>query len=169
MAWKIAWFKIYYPLYFYSSFLSIRTQSFDIRSIIAGKHAIEDKINDIKKRYYNNKTKSTVTNKEWDLLPIYEICLEMVARGYAIKNIDLNKSLATEFVVEDSHLIAPFSAIDGLGEAVANSIVEARKERPFTSKEDLMERTKLTKTHLSILNELGVLKHLEDDNQISFF
>lgn len=169
MAWKIAWFKIYYPLYFYSSFLSIRTQSFDLRSIIAGKHAIEDKINDIKKRYYNNKTKSTVTNKEWDLLPIYEICLEMVARGYAIKNIDLNKSLATEFVVEDSHLIAPFSAIDGLGEAVANSIVEARKERPFTSKEDLMERTKLTKTHLSILNELGVLKHLEDDNQISFF
>lgn len=169
MAWKIAWFKIYYPLHFYSSFLTIRRDVFDLQNIVAGKSAILNQMNDIKKRLASPKTKATVKNKEVDLLPIYEICLEMIARGFSIKNIDLNKSLANEFIVEDNYLIAPFSTIDGLGESVANSIVEARKDKPFTSKEDLLNRTKITKTHFKTLNDLGVLNHLEEDNQISLF
>ena len=169
MAWKIAWFKIHYPLHFYSSYLSIRRDVFDLNTIIQGKNAILEKMNDIKNRLNNPKTKLLVKNKEKELLPIYEICLEMIARGFIIKNIDLEKSLENEFLVENNYLIAPFSTIDGLGDSVSKSIVDARNKKHFISKEDLMERTKLTKTHFKILSDLGVLTHLDEDNQLTIF
>lgn len=169
MAWKIAWFKIHYPLHFYSSFLTIRIDCFDLKTIIGGKKEILDKLNDIKTRLNDNRTKNTVKQKELDLIQIYEIALEMIGRGYSIKNIDLNKSLANEFVVEGDYLIAPFSTIDGLGDSVANSIVEARNNKPFISKEDLQNRTKITTTHFKILSELGVVDHLDDDDQMTLF
>lgn len=169
MAWKIAWFKIHYPLHFYASFFSIRTDVFDIKTIIQGKHAIMEKIENIKTRLNDPKQKSSVKNKELDLIPIYELILEMIGRGFSIKNIDLNKSDARNFIVEDNYLIPPFSTIDGLGEAVANSIIEARNERAFTSKEDVKSRTKITNTHFKILDELNIISHLDDDDQLSLF
>lgn len=169
MAWKIAWFKIYYPLHFYASFFSIRTEVFDIKSMVEGKNSILEKLNDIKRRSSDPKLKSTVKTKEIDLIQIYEISLELIGRGFYIANIDLNKSHATEFIVEDDHLIPPFSTIDGLGSAVANSIIEARNIKPFTSKEDLKSRTKITNTHFKIMDELKIISHLEDDDQLTLF
>ncbi|MEF9984798.1 MAG: PolC-type DNA polymerase III [Malacoplasma sp.] len=169
MAWKIAWFKMYYPLNFYSSFFSIRTNVFDIFTIVKGKNEILTKLDLIKKKIANPMTKFTIKNKELDLMPIFEIVLEMLARGFYIKNIDLEKSQVTDFLVENDYLIPPFSTIDGLGETVAKSIIEARKIKPFTSKEDLIDRTKLTKTHFKILEELGVIQHLDDDDQLVMF
>ncbi|WP_412032170.1 PolC-type DNA polymerase III [Malacoplasma muris] len=169
MAWKIAWFKIHYPLHFYSSFLTIRRDCFDLETILEGKNAINNKLVDIKNRMNNPKTKALVKNKEIDLIQIYEIVLEMLARGFSIKNIDLNKSLENEFLVEGNSLIAPFSTIDGLGESVAKSIVEARNQQPFTSKEDLLNRTKITKTHFKKFTDLGVISHLEEDSQMTLF
>lgn len=169
MAWKIAWFKIHYPLHFYSSYFSIRTDVFDIVSIVQGKDVVLTKYNEIRKKLSNPATKFLVKNKEIDLLGIYEIVLEMYSRGYSIKNIDLNKSDISNFIVEGDHLIPPFSTIDGLGETVARSIVEARNGQPFLSKEDLAKRTKLTRTHLKILSELGVINHLNEDDQLAMF
>lgn len=169
MAWKIAWFKIYYPLHFYSSFFSIRSEVFDIETIVEGKSAIMIKLNDIKKRMSDAKTKAIVKQKEIDLIQIYEMALEMTSRGFSIKNIDLNKSQINEFIIEENSLIPPFSTIDGLGDAVATSIVQARNERPFVSKEDILKRTKITKTHFNILQKLGIISHLDDDDQLSLF
>lgn len=169
MAWKIAWFKIHYPLHFYASYFSIRTDVFDIKTIVDGKSAIMEKIESIKARMNDPKQKGTVKTKEIDLIPIYEITLEMIGRGYSIKNIDLNKSDAKNFIVEDNYIIPPFSTIDGLGEAVANSIIEARNKKAFTSKEDIKSRTKITNTHFKILDELGIISHLDDDDQLSLF
>ncbi|MEG2250036.1 MAG: hypothetical protein RSD09_00455 [Bacilli bacterium] len=160
---------MYYPLNFYSSFFSIRTNVFDIFTIVKGKNEILTKLDLIKKKIANPMTKFTIKNKELDLMPIFEIVLEMLARGFYIKNIDLEKSQVTDFLVENDYLIPPFSTIDGLGETVAKSIIEARKIKPFTSKEDLIDRTKLTKTHFKILEELGVIQHLDDDDQLVMF
>jgi DNA polymerase-3 subunit alpha (Gram-positive type) len=99
------------------------------------------------KRKKNSKTE-IVKIKELDLIPVYELSLEMYARGYKMKLIDIEKSKATEFVIENDSLIPPFNSIDSLGEIVALSIIHARNEKPFSSKEDLMKRTKLNKTHL---------------------
>lgn len=169
MAWKIAWFKIHYPLYFYASYFSIRIDVFDIKTIIGGELELINKINDTKDKLSNPKTKALVKNKEIDLIPIYELALELVGRGYKFSNIDIKKSQATEFLVEGDTLIPPFSAIDGLGETVANSIVKAREERMFSSKEDIKKRTKVTTTHMKIMDELGVISSLNEDDQISLF
>ena len=109
---------------------------------------------------------------EKDLYDTLEICYEMVSRGYRLTNIDINRSLATEFLVnpDDNHeIIPPFKVLDGLGDNVAISIVNARKERPFISKEDLMNRTQLSNTLVKRLSDLGILNDLDETNQISLF
>ncbi|MGL5640189.1 MAG: PolC-type DNA polymerase III [Mycoplasmoidaceae bacterium] len=169
MAWKIAWYKLYHPLHFYSSFFSIRSTVFDLETIVMGKQKIKSILHNINTRLSNHITKSTVKNKEIDLIPIYEISLEMIERGYSISNIDLNISLEDKYVITHNSLIPPFSCLDGLGGAVAKSIVEAREKKLFTSKDDLMKRTKISKTHLKKLEDLGVLKNLFDDDQMSLF
>ena len=96
----------------------------------------------------------------------------MVSRGYRLTNIDINRSLATEFLVnpENNHeIIPPFKVLDGLGDNVAISIVNARNERPFISKEDLMNRTQLSNTLVKKLSDLGILNDLDETNQISLF
>ena len=96
----------------------------------------------------------------------------MVSRGYKMTNIDLYKSYATQFRVnpENNHeIIPPFVVLDGLGSNVAESIVNAREQRDFLSKEDLMNRTQLSQTLCKKLSDMGVLNGLDDSNQMSLF
>ena len=95
----------------------------------------------------------------------------MEERGYTFGNIDLYKSDASNFVVDKEHncLIPPFSTIDGLGESAAQSIIEARKDGPFLSKEELLRRTKLNGTNVKDMTALGVLDGLPDNDQLSLF
>lgn len=85
------------------------------------------------------------------------------------QNIDLYRSSATEFLIEDNTLIPPFNAVDGLGTNAAKAIVEAREEGQFLSKEDLRKRAKLSKTVIETLDTMKCLEGLPDENQLSFF
>jgi DNA polymerase III alpha subunit (gram-positive type) len=100
-----------------------------------------------------------------------KIALEMVLRGYKFRQIDLNKSLAKDFVIaEDKQSVyLPFITIPSLGEAVANSIIEARNVRPFSSKKDFERRTSINKTQFAKLQLLGVFDDLPDDDANSLF
>jgi DNA polymerase-3 subunit alpha (Gram-positive type) len=138
-------------------------------TILKGPDAIRNKLYDVKTRLSDFKTKNTVKAKEEDLIPIYELALEMYARGYSFANISLEKSDAFNYIIEGNTLIPPFKVLDGMGELVAKSIVDARNERPFSSKADLVGRTKLTKSLLTALNTMGVTKDLDEDNQMSLF
>lgn len=169
MAWRIAWFKIHYPLAFYAAYFSIRCEVFDIQTVTAGIEVIKEKITDIKKRMNDKLLKKSVTKKETDLLDVYEVALEMYLRGFKIKNPDLDKSLAKEFVIDGNSIIVPFNKIDKLGDVGASSIVDERNKRPFVSKEDLMSRAKISKTILETLETMGVLDELQEDNQLSLF
>ena len=95
----------------------------------------------------------------------------MVERGYSFSNIDLYRSDATAFVVDHERkaLIPPFITIDGLGENNAVTVVEEREKRPFTSKDDLLKRTKLTSTNVNDLSLMGVLDELSENDQLSLF
>jgi len=104
-----------------------------------------------------------------DLIPILEVCLEMFARGIRMQNIDLNKSLAKDFICEGNTIIPPFIALDGLGLEAAKSIVEARNQKPFSSIDDLMNRTKLSTTLTQKLKDLHVLDNLDADDQMRLF
>jgi DNA polymerase-3 subunit alpha (Gram-positive type) len=93
----------------------------------------------------------------------------MYARGFTFRNIDLKRSESTRFVIEDNSLIPPFSSLDGLGHIAAESIVKARESSPFISKEDLSNRTQITRNTLEVFNALGITMELEEDNQLSLF
>ena len=172
MAIRTAWFKVHHPYWYYCEFFSLRCDAYEIDTMIKGKQAIKDRMEDIASRMNNPETQNSVSKKEIDLYATLENALEMVCRGYRFGKIDLNLSKATEFSVlpEDlKTIIPPFTAIDGLGANVAKTVVEAREKMPFLSKQDLANRTQLSQTLIKKLELLGSLEGLQEENQMSLF
>lgn len=163
MAVRIAYFKVYYPLYFYASFFSIRASDFDLATMYKGHAAIMEKITEIDEKGFS------ASVKEKALQTNLELALEMTARGFTFKPIDLNISHSDRFVVSDDGLIPPLRAVEGLGDAVAKAVIEEREIRPFLSKEDLQKRTKMSKVIVERLSGMGVLDTLDDSNQMTLF
>ena len=169
MAIRVGYFKIHYPLEFYATFFSVRSKQYDIIPMIRGEEAIINRLDQLKVK--EKTTGEKLTPKEEEQMKTLTIAVEMTQRGYKFSNIDLYKSDATKFVVdhETQSLIPPFSAIDGLGENNAITVIEERKKKPFTSKEDLLRRTKLTSTNVNDLSAMGVLDSLSENDQLSLF
>lgn len=174
MALRVAWFKIYYPLEYYASYFTLRCDAYDIQTMIKGRSAIEERLERVRyllrDRVALKEESSENENKLRKLEPVLEVALEMTERGLHFAPISLEKSDAKAFIVdkENNCLIPPFNTVDGLGEAAAISIVEARKERSFISKNDLLKRTTITSTVLSILDKMGVTSHLQENEQLQF-
>ena len=120
---------------------------------------------------YALKEKRMQAPKDDEIHKTLLIALEMCERGYKIENIDLYRSHYKNFVVDEENnaIIPPFIVIDGLGEGPAESVVKAREERRFSSKEDLSRRTKLNSQNIEKLKNLGVLEGLPDSDQLSLF
>ncbi|MGO2629761.1 MAG: PolC-type DNA polymerase III, partial [Enterococcus italicus] len=163
MALRVAYFKVYFPILYYCAYFSVRAADFDLVAMSKGKQAVKDLMKEI-----NDKGMDAST-KEKNLLTVLELCNEMLERGYNFGMIDLYKSDAENFVIDGDTLIAPFRAVPSLGLSVAKQIVEARKDGPFLSKEDLANRGKVSKTLIEYMTDNGVLKDLPDENQLSLF
>lgn len=157
MALRIAWFKVYSPALFYSAWFSKRAKAFDVRSFIGGQIAIKAKIEELT-------TKSDKTVKDEDLVTALQVALEMTARGIRFLPVDIHKSSATIFEVEDGNLRIPFIAVDKLGESVAIDIVERRNEKDFTSKKDVQKRTRLNNTLFEEFNEMHFFGNLPEED-----
>ncbi len=160
MALRIAWFKVHKPILFYCAYFSKRADTFDIEVMCSSANGIKNKINELKN---GNTTLSAA--KADDLLTCLYVALEMVQRGFSFKVPDLNISKASEFVIDDKSLIFPFGAIDGMGPAAAESIVEARENKLFTSKEDFASRTKTNKTVIEKMDSFGIFSGLKDNEE----
>ena len=169
MAIRVGFFKVHYPLEFYATFFSVRSKQYDIVTMIKGEEAIINRLEQLKFKDRNKEDK--LTPKEEEQYKTLQIALEMVERGYKFSNIDLYRSDATNFVVdhENKALIPPFITIDGLGENNAITVIEERAKHEFTSKEDLLKRTKLTSTNVDVLSSMGVLNNLSESDQLSLF
>ncbi|GKQ42610.1 DNA polymerase III PolC-type [Companilactobacillus sp. RD055328] len=164
MALRIAYFKVHYPIYYYSAYFSVRADDFDLIAMAKGKDAVKNSMSEI------NQKGMDASTKEKNLLTVLEIANECLERGFTIKMVDLNESEAFEFkIVDDNTLLAPFIAIPGLGENVAKQIVAAREERYFLSKEDLASRGGVSKTTIEYLTNNHVVDDLPDENQLSLF
>lgn len=163
MAVRIAYFKVHHPLFFYAAYFSVRADDFDLDTMVKGATAIRSRVDEISKKG------NDASPKEKNLLTVLEISLEMNERGFSFAKVDLYKSSATDFLVEDNTLIPPFNAVDGLGTNAALNIVKAREEGEFLSKEDLRERSRISKTVLEYLDNHGCLDGMADANQLSLF
>lgn len=173
MAYRIAYFKVYYPVAYYTAFLSIRAANFDYEIMCMGKEQLEEHLRNFIKREQDSKKQSSsddlMTKKEKDMIKDMRIVQEMYARGIQFMPIDLYKVDAKKFQIFDGKIMPSLSAIQGLGEKAAENIVEARKGGPFVSLEDLRERTKVTKTVIEVMKQIGIVEGMSDTNQMSLF
>lgn len=171
MAWRVAWFKINYPLAYYATYLSVRANSFDIKIMSSTKSKITSKLASLKKRYKSKNSIDKLTTKEEELIPTLEICEEMYARGFKIEVVNIEKSRAKQWVINEKEksLIPPFGVVDGLGEVVAKVIEDERNKRPYISIQDFKTRTKINKTSLKHLLDLGTFRGVQKENQLSLF
>ena len=163
MALRVAYFKVYFPILYYCAYFSVRADDFNLVAMCKGKDAVKQAMKEITDKGLD------ASVKEKNQLTVLELANEMLERGFHFGMIDLYKSDAVNFVIEGDTLIAPFRAVPSLGTNVAKQIVEARKDGPFLSKEDLATRGKVSKTLIEYMNDNGVLKDLPDENQLSLF
>ena len=160
---RIAWFKLYHPIYYYRVYLSIREQDYDLEAMLGGKATIKQAISNIEAKGFDK------TNKEESLLSSLSICNEMVERGFHFENISITESNATMFKVtkDGKGLIPPFSALEGMGAIAANKIVEERDKNPYVSIEDLQNRGKVSQALIDKMRGLGVFDNLPESSQLS--
>ena len=163
-AFRIAWYKVHMPVYFYSSWLSSKATDVDVDAMIKGYDAIKSRLEDINIKGFE------ATNKENGQAESLKVSLEATARGIKFLNVDLYKSEATNWKVKsDTEIYPPFSAIEGLGITVANSIVKERKKREFMSIEDLQIRCKISNTILERMRAMGIFEGMDESSQMTLF
>ena len=162
MAWRIAYCKVYFPLAYYAAFFSIRAKAFNYRTMCFGRERLEEEL----KRLQGL---DNPTPKDENSIRDMRIVQEMYARGYEFMPIDLFKAKSRLFSVIDGKIMPSFTSIDGLGENAADSIVEAAKLGPFTSKDDFRSRSHVSSTIADEMADLGILGVLPETDQISIF
>ena len=163
-AFRIAWYKVHMPVYFYASWLTCKATDVDVDAMIKGYDGIKDRIIDIQNKGYE------ATNKENGMLESLKVSLEASARGITFLKPDLYKSNATTWVViDDFTALAPFNSIDGLGDVVAKKIVEERDKKEFFSLEDLQNRAKISQTVTDKMRLMGILDGMPETSQLSLF
>ena len=162
-AFRIAWFKVHHPLAYYAAYFTIRAKSFDAEFMINGKKVVEDKMNEI------TSMGNDATPKDKDMYTDLELVHEMYERGFEFLPVDLYKSHATKFQIEDGKIRPPLNSIAGLGDVAANSIYSARLEEPFECIEDMQIRSKIGKSVTELLDKFGCLKGMTLSNQMSLF
>ena len=165
MAYRIAWCKVHYPLAYYAAYFSKRTEQFDANEVIKGAAYVQQKLDELGDIADDRK----LDDKESDLLADYQVVREFFLRGFKFERADIYESAAEDFIVKKNSLLMSLASIDGVSEAQAKSIVDAREHGKFLSVEDLKSRTSLNKTAVTALKNHGCLRNLQASNQISLF
>ena len=163
MAYRIAYCKINYPLAYYAAYFGIRADAFSYELMCQGKERLNFYMSDYQKR------SDSLSKKEQDTLKDMKIVQEMYARGFEFLPIDLYKSKASRFEIVDGKLLPPFSSIDGMGEIAAEAVEAAAVDGPYLSRDDFRQRTKVSKTVIDLMNDLGIFGDLPESNQLSLF
>lgn len=163
MAYRIAYCKVYYPLAYYAAYFSIRASAFSYELMCQGREKLEFYLSDYKRR------SDSLSKKEQDTLKDMKIVQEMYARGFEFLPLDIYRAKATKFQIIDGKLMPPLSSIEGMGDKAADAVEMAAEDGPYLSKDDFRQRTKVSKTVIDFMADLGMFGDLPETNQLSLF
>ncbi len=163
MAWRIAYCKVNYPLAYYAAFYSIRADCFSYELMCQGKEHLEAVLADY------NRRKDELSKKEQDSIRDLRIVQEMYARGFEFMPIDIYKAHSRLFQIIGGKIMPSLGSIDGMGDKAAEAMMEAAKDGPFLSRDDLRSRSKAPQNVIDKMGELGLLGSLPQSNQLSLF
>jgi DNA polymerase-3 subunit alpha (Gram-positive type) len=163
MAVRIAYFKVYYPQAYYTTYFTVRADDFDADIMVQSVQSIKMKMDEMYALGNN------LSQKEKGVLTLLEICYEMNKRGIKFLSVDLYKSEAVKFKIEENGIRPPLSSLQGIAANAAKGIVEARENGTFISKEDLRLRSKISKPAIEAMDKHGCLEGMQDTNQLSLF
>ena len=163
-SFRIAYCKVNYPEAFYATYFTTKVEDFDVDLVTRGLDAVRAKMERIRE------LGNSATAKENNQYTILEVVVEMLCRGIEMEKVDIYRSHPTDFQLDgDKKILPPMVALQGMGENAALSIAREREKGAFLSKEDLIKRTKVSKTVVEKLSEHGSLDGMSDKNQLSFF
>lgn len=160
---KLGWFKIYYPLEFYAAIFTVRGEDFDALTATQGKASVKAQIREL------SALGNERTAKQTGSLETLQIVGEMLERGLGFLNVDLYRSEAFDYKIEDGKIRLPFSSLKGVGENAARSLREEAQKSPFFSCDEILARCSVSKTVLETLRETGALAGLPESSQMSLF
>ena len=163
MGFRVAYFKVHYPIDFYIAYYTVRADLFDAAIMAHGDEKLKEEMFKLEQR--SNDWSAT----EKSVYTICEIVHEMYQRGIEFLPVDIYKSHAFKFQKVDGKILLPINAFQGLGDAAAQNIMDARCEGEFKSIEDLKVRAKLSKTVIETLKENGCLDGMSDTSQLTLF
>ena len=166
-ALRLGWYKIYHPKEYYAAFLTVRGGDMDAKAALEGHEAVKNLLSTIKKKMADH----SATQKEKDQYTIMQVVNEMLARGVEFLGVDIYKSMATDYIIEDGKIRLPFSSLSGVGDNAARQMEDARNdgEGKFMSIDDFGRRAKIGNSTIELLKEVGAFGDLPKSEQISFF
>ena len=160
---RLGWYKVHRPVEYYAAYFTVRGEDFDGAVVTQGRDAVKRKMNEISMKG------KEASAKEEAAYATLQIVNEMLARGIEVLPVDLYRSDAKKFLVEDGKIRLPFLSLGGVGESAANSLAEARSKGKYLSIEDLRARSKVSKSVIETLAGAGVLAGLPESSQMTLF
>lgn len=162
---RLGWYKVHKAVEYYAAYFTVRSENLDGAIAMQGHQAVRDKMNNIKQK----QSVHEATAKDEAEFQTLQIVNEMMARKIEFLPVDIYKSEAKMFKVEDGKIRLPFSSLPGVGGAAADSLAETGKHTEYLSIEDMQIKTKVTKAVIETLKDVGVLKNLPESSQMSLF
>ncbi len=160
---RLGWYKVHTPVQYYAAYFTVRGEDFDGATVTNGREAVRRRMNEISMKG------KEASAKEEAAYATFQIVNEMLARGIEVLPVDIYKSEAKKFMVEDGKIRLPFSSLNGIGEAAANSLAEGKDKGDYISIDDIQTRTKVSKSVIETLRDAGALAGLPESSQMSLF
>lgn len=161
---RLCWFKVHKPLAFYATYFTVKGEDFDGEIAMKGKYIVRNAIEEIKR-----KPKESQTGKDAGVLDILMIINEMMSRGFEFLPVDINKSHAKIYMIEDGKIRLPFCSIPGIGENAAQSIYEKAQQGGFISVEEFQQQSGVSKSVVETLDKVGAFGDMPKSNQLTLF
>ncbi len=115
MALRVGWFKVHHPMVYYAAYFSIRGKGFNALTMAKPTAFILNELQMLKAMEQQD------LSEEQDEIVVLELAYEIGLRGFQFLPVDLYKSDATQFLIEENGLRCPFTSLPNFGITAAQN------------------------------------------------